>query len=547
VSRFLVIGLDGMSIPLLELLIRRDLLAGVGDLVSSGFLCPLSSTTPPVTGPAWTTFATGVNPGKHGIYDFALPSNSLSKLVPVSSRDIRTKTFYEYLAEQGKRGVLINLPLSWPPLTAFPTLTSFLTRSENTVYPPGLADQIPILQQYQIAPSVRRPKRNEPMKEYVESVRKLERVKFQGASELLKKRGWDFFFILFGSTDWVSHLAYDQLIVGSISKDIANLYSDLDSYIMSLCQSVPDDTNVILMSDHGFRVTQIQFTINAWLAQEGYLSVKKNARGGNSQQKHALSPSEGGNAIDLTHLARLVNIPIVRPLAVTAYKFLRQAAGCFGHEFRFDVSLDPKRTTAACVSHESNGIYINRADRYQDGIVGIDGYETLRTELISKLSQITDPRTHVRVFKQVRKAEEVYYGKAVRFAPDILFELNDNYKLGLSYTRPNLFDRTIVNDHSNVGILIARGPAFGQGIEYTDARLMDLAPTILHCMGMPIPGNYDGTMLRDILHPDSVPYKTPVAYCKPDRGPESADLGSVLNSEEEALVLERLKGLGYLE
>ena len=540
-SQFMVIGLDGMSMPLLELLIRRNLFKEVGKLISSGFLCPLSSTMPPVTGPAWATFATGVNPGKHGVLDFVLPGDTLSTLRPVSSQNIRTKTFYEYLEDQERQAILVNLPLSWPPLTTFPTLTSFMTRSENTVYPPGLVNEIPILRQYRIAPTVRRPNRGEPTKAYIECVRELERIKFQCATQLLGQKAWDFFFVLFGATDWVSHLAYDQLIAGNIPEEIARLYSDLDSYILGLRQSAPDDTNIIIMSDHGFRVTRVQFTINAWLAQEGYLV--KQVRGEESRQKHALAAGDPANAVNLTHLARLANIPVVKSLAVRGYQLLRQIIRRFGRDFHFDVSFDPQRTLAACVSHESDAIYINRANRYQDGTVDAERYEALRSELIAKLSQITDPQTGERVFKRVRRSEEVYDGEALSCAPDIVFELNDNYKLGLSYVRPNLFDRTIVNDHSSVGILAGFGPVFRPDAQCTNASLMDLAPTILHCMDLPVPDSYDGMVLRDVLDPGSAPYKTPVSYCKSDRTSDR----TISSDSDEALVLERLRGLGYID
>jgi predicted AlkP superfamily phosphohydrolase/phosphomutase len=378
---------------------------------------------------------------------------------------------------------------------------------------------------------------------YIESVRELEEVKFQCAMELLKKSAWDFCFILFGATDWVSHLVYDQLITGNIHEDIASLYSDIDSYIYSLYRSVPSDTNVMIMSDHGFRVTRAVFSINTWLAQEGYLVKKVREREG--QKKHRLV-GRHTNAIDLTQFAWIARIPILSPLVTRGYRLLRQVIRRLGQDIRFGLGIDPEHTLAAYVSHESNGIYINRGDRYQDGIVSIERYENLRDELISKLSQITDPRTGERIFRSVRKAEEVYHGEASAFAPDIMIEPNDYYKLGSSYTRPNLFERTITNDHSELGILAGFGPVFWQGRTSTDASIMDLAPTILHCMGLPVPDSYDGRVLRNVLNPDSMSYKVPISYCQPGyvSGRERSD--SALNGEEETLVLERLRGLGYL-
>lgn len=546
-SKFMVIGLDGMSMPLLKQLIHRGLFRNIGHLISSGFLCPLHSTVPPVTAPAWATFATGVNPGKHGIFDFALPRDSLSTLVPVTSQDIRTSTFYEYLEALGKQAILINLPLSWPPLTSFPTLTSFLTQSEITVYPATLADQFPILRRYRVAPTVRRPNRGEPARKYIEDVRRLEKVKFQGAMQLMKNLSWDFFFILFGATDWISHLAYDRLIVGDIPPDIAELCLDLDSYVLHFSQSVPADTNIILMSDHGFRVTEVQFAINTWLEQEGYLVKVKMKRWGKGPRKHMLAGDQQVNAINLTALARLIDVPILSPLAVKGYDLLRHVTKRFGLSFRFDLTFDPQRTRAVCVSHELNGIYINRADRYKDGIVSADEYDALREEIISKLNRLTDPQTGERIFKAVRKSEEVYQGEAVSWAPDIVLEPNERYKLTTSFARPGLFHRTIVNDHNDVGILIGVGPTFKRDPKCPTPNIADLAPTILHSMGLAVPNNLDGIVLKDLLAPDSIAYKTAVSYNEPIHNSDKPRPQSALNQQEDASVLARLRGLGYLD
>ena len=79
-NKALIIGLDGMSPELLDLLIKRGIFLQIKGLKALSSYGDLESTYPPVTGPVWTSFATGVNPGKHGIFDFVQPCGNLLNL-----------------------------------------------------------------------------------------------------------------------------------------------------------------------------------------------------------------------------------------------------------------------------------------------------------------------------------------------------------------------------------------------------------------------------------------------------------------------------------
>ena len=68
--RVLVLGLDGATFDLLDAWMERGLMPNVQRLATEGSRAVLRSVMPPVTAPAWTSFATGVRPGKHGVFDF---------------------------------------------------------------------------------------------------------------------------------------------------------------------------------------------------------------------------------------------------------------------------------------------------------------------------------------------------------------------------------------------------------------------------------------------------------------------------------------------
>ena len=68
-KRVLVIGLDGASLDLIRPWVAQGLLPTFKRILEQGASGPLESVIPPLTGPAWISFMTGKNPGKHAIYD----------------------------------------------------------------------------------------------------------------------------------------------------------------------------------------------------------------------------------------------------------------------------------------------------------------------------------------------------------------------------------------------------------------------------------------------------------------------------------------------
>ena len=134
-NRCIVIGLDGATFELINPLVKAGKLPTIKKMIEEGVHGVLKSTVPPLTGPAWVSFATGKNPGKHGCYDFELPRDSLDKIEMISSEDIKGETFYEVLDKQGKRCILVNLPCSYPPRIGSVVITDFLSRGSDFISP----------------------------------------------------------------------------------------------------------------------------------------------------------------------------------------------------------------------------------------------------------------------------------------------------------------------------------------------------------------------------------------------------------------------------
>ena len=109
--RVAVIGLDGATFDLIGPWMDDGLLPNLATLRSEGFSSPLRSVVPALSAPAWTTAVTGVNPGKHGIFDFELVDREKFITVPATSLDRKAKAIWEYLTESERKSVIMRMKI----------------------------------------------------------------------------------------------------------------------------------------------------------------------------------------------------------------------------------------------------------------------------------------------------------------------------------------------------------------------------------------------------------------------------------------------------
>jgi len=139
IKKFVVLGLDGMDYALTEKFLAEGKLPNLIKLRKQGCFKQLTTTIPPISPVAWSSFQTGSNPGKHNIFDF-LTRDKKSYLPKLSSVDIRPprrkisfgkyqlalgkanirllrkgKPFWKTLGEHGIFSSVIRVPVTFPP------------------------------------------------------------------------------------------------------------------------------------------------------------------------------------------------------------------------------------------------------------------------------------------------------------------------------------------------------------------------------------------------------------------------------------------------
>ena len=281
-------------------------------------------------------------------------------------------------------------------------------------------------------------------------------------------------------------------------------------------------TYLVLLSDHGFGPLKRHVYLNEWLARQGWLHYNRGRASG-------------------WDLLRSVGRHVKKWLPGSFVWRAKQAL------FK---TLDWSQTWAYAGLPTENGIFLNVRDREPAGIVerGKE-YERIREEIIAALREWRDPWTGSPVAVRVYRREEVYKGPYTECAPDIVFELQRGYRVSEWKARGQVLEDASQwgwGIHEREGILVISGPGVKPGARLKGVDIQDVLPTLLYALGLPIPRDIDGRVLSEVFT-SSWCSTYPIRYQPVPRRGKERRVGASYSFEDEKLVADRLRGLGYLE
>jgi predicted AlkP superfamily phosphohydrolase/phosphomutase len=474
-QRVLVVGLDGATLDLIESWANAGILPTLKRLMDEGVWGRLRSTLPPITGPAWTSLATGTNPGKHGVYDFLGRQPGTYRLASFNASHRHGASLWRILSQAGKKVGVLNVPLTYPPEPLDGFLTSGLLTppdAEDYCYPEeigrGLRAAVP---DYVVQPGGNFDASGREA-ELLQILREMSAMRMEAARHLSRAIDWDFFMVVFMATDAVQHAFWHFMddthsrhpadALPEIRYSIRDCYSQLDGYLADLLEMVDDDTHVIVMSDHGFGPLEKYVHMNVWLWRQGFLHFKSTPT---TRVKSALFRS-GFTPINVYRLLRQLR------QAGTAVKSVRKrrsrARNLMDRFFLSFDDIDWTRTRAYSVGNVGQ-IFVNLRGREPEGAVepGRE-YESVLKELTQALLTSRDPATGQRIIQEVHRREDIYSGPCLEQAPDLFCVPRDwSYSaFGLLQFPSNNsleppFDRS--GGHRMDGALLAIGPGMRRG------------------------------------------------------------------------------------
>jgi len=535
-ERLLIVGLDGATFDVLDPLMDAGRMPNLRAFIRAGVAGVLESTKPPITPAAWTTFMTGKGPGRHGIVDFEKYDVRTHTLTFNSTYEIQEKTLWELLSEKGLRVGSINVPMTYPPrpVNGF-MISGFETPSIDAefTWPRELKHEIlRLMPNYNYRTNWKRRFLGGEalLRENLEYICQSFEQGWQLTHYCGEKFGWDVLMVVFKLVDNLQHKAWKYLdprfrrLYPRRAELAADCFDRLDVVLGRLFDyAAGRNATVLIMSDHGHGSLDGKAQPNLLLRDWGYLKLR--------------SPWERAGTRAGYWWHRL-----------TKGRVTRFELGSRGIER--DLALDWSQTKA-CVMHAGiyGFLYINLKGRGPLGIVEPHEYEPLRDELAARLMAVetSDPQGNsVRVFPAVYKTEELY-GCSRENIPD-LPDLLLSPRPGLAVVRkirgrqpvrwcsPARLEGT----HRLEGILVLGGPQVRAG-QRLNANIVDITPTTLAMLGLRVPVDMEGRVLREAFVTE------PVVEREPPIHKVMEEHGEVYSEEDRRLLERRLSDLGYLE
>jgi predicted AlkP superfamily phosphohydrolase/phosphomutase len=548
-ARHLVIGVDGGDLDLVRTY-GPALLPNLHRAMEQGAYAALESVQPPATLPNWTTFLTGVDPGRHGVFDFTLRTGYGVRFTAGSIRE--APTIASRLDALGLACACIGFPATFPPeklshgffMSGWDSPVAF-EADRSFVWPPELYDRI--TERFG-------PPRFDDVDEFAagnegwheklasQLVARVER-KTELAAFLMSDRPFDLFMFYFGETDTASHHLFSisdprspRHPAGAVSDALARVYAAIDRAIGRLLDVAGPEVELTIVSDHGSGGSSDKVLyLNRALEEAGLLKFRK-ARPG------------AGRLKDLA----LTRLP-ARAREKVFGAFGRALPGFLESRARFG-AIDMSATRA--FSDELNyfpAIHLNVRGREPRGIVAPSDLRSAIREIEAALFEIEDPWTGKRVVRRVYRREELFEGPYVARAPDLLLELEldggYSYNLqpssgaprGIGAWRKLAADeylgrkgRSLPGSHRSHGLYVAHGPRVAASGEIS-AHIADATATLLARMGVAIPSEAKGRVLFEILSSVERGVGLPA-------GPELAT-----SSGDAGIVEARLRSLGYID
>ena len=441
--RIVFIGLDGTPYTFMKRLIEEGRAPNAARLAEQGSLLRMDSTWPWVSSVAWSTMMTGVNPAKHNIYGFIDRDPATYKQFIPTSRYMKVKTLWEVLSEAGKRVVVVNVPVTYPPRQVNGILVSgFLSPNlDKAVYPPAY---VPTLKSLGYVVDADPWKARESKDLALQEVNAALDARIRTLFYLFDHEEWDYLHVHVMETDRLHHFLWQQMEERhpTYAPAFYEFYRRIDDMLGQLAAKLDalPRTTLMWMADHGFCTIKKEVYVNRWLMDRGWLKLRN------------VPPD------------RKKGLGEIDPSSV-AY------------------SLDPGRLFIRVHGREKGGCVAPGAE-----------YESIRDEIAAAALELCDPDSGEPIFQAAFRREELYHGPYLEQAADLILAPYDGYdpkgplyKETLTYKGSELVG---MHTYDDAMLYVGR-----RTIPQRRFSVLNVMPTILDVMGVPHPPGLDGESL----------------------------------------------------
>ena len=461
----IILGLDGVPLVAFRKLIDMGSMPFVKHIVGKGFLAE-HIVDLPFTLASWTSISTGCGPGKHGIFDFLKPEPNAEPSV-VTKSSLERPTIGEIVAMMGLNSVMIGVPMTYPPIvrSRIKVVSSWL-EPKLMAYPSDELDTVKRI----LSKGGKGPTKVHNIGDYLEDLvdnisRRSELIEYY-----LQKHNWSLLFTVFPEPDWAFHVAFGELISnGKFMAKLTKLFSVIDKTIKNIVEYAPENTLLIISSDHGFMVAKKSLCGNVMLLRMGLLKSTAQKLSAKAKLAHWIAkimPSRVKHWLKYRLLVTPIGKDIVKPFA-----FHGLPIDYVNSEAYFTISYN---------------IYTNPRLPSKR-----------RDELRQKIMLMLQKYRYM--FNIIEYGDKYFHGPYVSRAPDIVVIPREGYNVSTRLIYTDIIEEGKWYVHSSHGMLMLHTiDSDGEFIKKDKIKNVDIAPTVLAWLGLPLDPDMDGTPLVKI-------------------------------------------------
>jgi len=550
-KRVIIAGIDGATWDIINPMIAAGKLPNLAAMVKNGCCGPLTSTVPPNSSLAWSSFMTGVHPGKHGVFFFREQRHGSYQRPVVSMKSVQVPSVFRLASEAGKKVASITVPLTFPVEKVNGCMIGGLLtpdRHSDFIHPPELRQELE-------AAIGDVPADNEPemlfhsasegaaVKSMFHVIEQITRM----GEHVLDHHDPDFFVLVFRQVDLTSHQAWcyqdpqwQKANPGKweARKDLlADVYTAVDAAfgrIRDRALKMEGEAVFGTCSDHGFGRITYRYYMNKWLLDNGYLVLKSSAE---SMKRKLWMQKKWNGALRRSGILKI--------LTERGRKLGK------GQEATIMEMIDWSKTRAySSFSGGEDIVLMNLEGREPQGIVKAGAeYEALRDEIIAKVVEMRAP-DGAKIIARAFKREDLWEGEQLHIAPDIQCVTKETAcNMSPSPLHPVVAEPAVEGRpamHRTQGIYGWEGKGIiKQGERVTGPQIADMATTMLHLLGLPVEDYMDGRVMEDCFTPE---YRAanPVQVREDFVRLTPREMGGDVE-DDDAKLIETMKALGYME
>ncbi len=433
--RFAVIGLDGTSFGLIKDLSARGIMPAMGALLDDGFACEMYTALPPVSSVTWTSFLTGVNPAKHGIFGFMDRRRDSYGIYFPNATQVQSPALYDLLGSCGKKTIALNIPQTYPArrLSGMMISGPVSIDLDRAVYPPRL---VSALKKTGYRINVDSERDGCDASGHLLELRAVLKKRADMFLYLMDNVPWDVFIAVFTGAGTIDRLFRNVLCNtgDALYEQAVAYFRELDTVIGRMAERLDPDTGFAILSDHGCAGLKKQVSLNAWLKQQGLLFLNHD-----------------------------------EPISLE--------------------DIDPGRTKAFAL--DPSRVCINTKGVMPCGCVepGRE-YDRICKMLNEAFLSLKDPECGDPVIQRAFRRDELYSGPLIERSPDFVLCPHPGYDLNASFSRTAVFGTVECSGMNTAesAFLYVRGL---RGLS-RKPHIYDLVPTMLSYLHIPVPDGMDG-------------------------------------------------------